>query len=87
MCGSELNLDVSAEHARALHRIVRAMHDGHCPQCGWLGNAELFEAGDNHLCPMCKFKITGEESRAALKAFRPYLKRSLEVFEAWRNVG
>lgn len=30
----DLNLDVSAEEARALHRVVRAMLDGHCPYCG-----------------------------------------------------
>lgn len=28
---SELNLD--HDEARALHRIVRAMHDGECPKC------------------------------------------------------
>lgn len=39
---AELVLDVSAEDARALHRIVRAVHDGHCPACGYLGPAEMF---------------------------------------------
>ena len=31
---SDLNSDVSPERARALHRVVRAMHDGNCPSCG-----------------------------------------------------
>lgn len=30
------NLDVeNRERARVLHRVVRAMHDGHCPKCGF----------------------------------------------------
>ena len=101
-----LNLDVSAEQARALHRVVRAMHDGHCPSCGYLGPAELFmrdaqhdwRKGGNppvcpipndpedgwHECPVCHFAITESQARAALKAFRPHLQLSLEVFEQWR---
>lgn len=42
---AELALDVSAEDARALHRVVRAMHDGHCPKCGHLGPSESFVGG------------------------------------------
>lgn len=34
-----LCLDVKDDEARALHRIVRAMHDGHCPSCGHLAPA------------------------------------------------
>ena len=87
---AELNLDVSAEDARALHRVVRAMHDGHCPNCGYLGPAHAFEecrvVGEiDHVCPECGFSITHTEATAALAAFRPHLAKSLAVFEAWRS--
>lgn len=92
----ELNLDVSGDHARALHRVVRAMHDGHCPKCGYLGPAENFWADEkphpsciedegHHECPVCHFVVTETEARAALTAFQPYLDKSVEVFEQWRK--
>lgn len=85
---SDLNLDVSAEEARALHRIVRSMHDGHCPACSLIGPAEAFEGPlGSHICPGCEFSISGAEAGAALAAFRPYLQRSLAVFEKWRDVS
>lgn len=98
MDAKELNLDVSADGARALHRVVRAMHDGHCPSCGYLAPAGLFEVQDRgfrgmghgfeligHRCPSCNFKTTWQEEQAALAAFRPHFLKSVEVFEAWRN--
>ena len=78
-----LALDVCADKCRALHRVVRAMHDGHCPKCGWLGAAQTFDRMDFHQCPKCKFTITREEAEAALAMFRPYLQRSVLVFEEW----
>lgn len=82
-----LNLDVSAEEARALHRVVRAMHDGHCPKCRTLGTAESFqEPPGGHSCPFCGFEITHQEEIDALAAFHPYLAKSVEVFEKWREV-
>lgn len=87
------NLDVSAEEARALHRVVRAMHDGHCPSCGFLGRADHFVRFDHlgvapaldHVCPQCGFTIRKDEAQAVLDAFRPYLSKSLEVFVKWRE--
>lgn len=38
---TELALDVSAEEARALHRVIRAMHDGHCPKCGRIHPSDM----------------------------------------------
>lgn len=81
----ECNLDVDlAEQARALHRVVRAMHDGHCPNCGYLGPSTAFDDGHQHRCPSCYFTITRKEAEAALDEFRPYLARSVELFEKWR---
>ena len=90
---SELALDVSAEEARALHRVVRAMHDGHCPKCGYLGPAENFWADDpndpsgegKHECPLCHFTVTEREARGALMAFQPHLDKSVAIFEQWRG--
>lgn len=40
---SNLQNDTDAGHkTRALHRVVRAMHDGECPKCGHLGTSESF---------------------------------------------
>lgn len=92
----DLVLDVDAEHARALHGVVRAMHDGHCPKCGFLGPATDFERCKlldefkrvveiDHGCPQCGFLVTAKESKAALKAFQPHLNKSVAIFEKWRN--
>lgn len=95
---NDLNNDASMtpERARALHRVVRAMHDGNCPKCGHLGPSDRFynhglrqngviveEAW--HECPKCHFKILASESIAALEAFRPYMAANVAEFEAWRN--
>jgi len=96
---TDCNLDVdAAEQARALHRVVRAMHDGHCPKCGHLAPAEKFYQAaitnrqhpegvrpNQHKCPSCGFTITEFQSTAALAMFRPYLQKSVEVFERWRG--
>lgn len=97
---SELNNDVSAETARALHRVVRAMHDGNCPKCGHLGPAEAFQGYcrvepdendreiaiiENHTCPVCGFTITAEEAVLALKEFQKYMAANCSVFEQWRE--
>lgn len=85
----ELALDVSAaDEARALHRVVRAMHDGHCPACGHLSDASLFVRRGlsvDHVCPACNFVITQEQAEAALAAFRPYFQKALDVFIKWRD--
>lgn len=96
MDAHELQLDVSAEGARALQRVVRAMHDGHCPNCGHLGPSHTFERHEyrpgqsmpvpnGHYCPACAFATTEAEERAALAAFQPHFRKSVEVFFAWRQ--
>lgn len=87
MTAAELQIDVTAEEARALHRIVRAMHDGHCPKCGHLGPADDFlQVTGDHVCPHveCGFTVTAGEARSALAAFQPHLHKSVELFEQWR---
>lgn len=93
------NLDTDhSEEARALHRVVRAMHDGHCPQCGYLAPAEKFYRCEitnphhkdgprpaGHVCPACGFGITAEEALEALARFRPCLNESVKVFLKWRS--
>ena len=82
---TELNLDISAEEARALHRVVRAMHDGHCPSCGTLSPSEEKVSGNGYRCESCGFAVSGFVAQAALQEFRPFLQRSLTVFEEWRE--
>lgn len=77
--------DVIIERARSLHRIVRALHDGHCPKCGIIFQPGSFtHRPDLELCPRCGFSITHEEAEAACKEFAPVMRRNLEVFESWR---
>ncbi len=85
-----LNNDTdSGERARALHRVVRAMHDGECPKCHRLFSSEQMRLHSKpvnaHQCPACGFTITAEESKAALQAFSLFMDENLAVFEEWRS--
>jgi hypothetical protein len=95
-----LYLDVDFETARALHRVVRAMHDGECPSCHCLfespamrrdrlrlldGSYQTTPASMSMICPHCAFKISAEESQAAIAAFAPVMDRNLAIFEQWRT--
>lgn len=92
---ANLNSDCTASEARALHRVVRAMHDGNCPKCGYLGTATEFEynyaraprnlAILDHICPACKFCVRYKEAEAAMEQFRPFMEQNVELFEAWRK--
>lgn len=79
--------DVIIERARSLHRVVRALHDGHCPSCGAIVDSREVQSpmilGEK--CPKCGFYITTEEAAAAMKEFEPVMKKNLEIFEAWRR--
>ncbi len=82
---------IDGEWARALHRVVRSMHDGHCPVCGYMAASEMFEVAPkvdfqrDKKCPQCGFSISVEEANAALAAFRPHLAKSVAIFEEWRT--
>jgi hypothetical protein len=82
----KLKFDVDFETARAIHRVVRGMHDGECPKCHTLfdGFCMRLENGSEQ-CPKCFFSISYEEIQAAMKAFAPVMERNLEVFEKWRE--
>ncbi len=89
---TELNNDVSMtpERARALHRVVRAMHDGNCPKCGGLFDAQEMRDASPTMesgwgCPMCGFTITESEAELAMRAFRPFMEANVTVFEEWRK--
>lgn len=82
----ECNLDVNnGELERALHRVVRAMHDGHCPNCGHLAPSYAFVSGKDHKCPNCGFSVTQEEANEALRMFHPFMKKSVDLFNEWRE--
>lgn len=92
MKAADLQLDVSAEGARALQRVIRAMHDGHCPKCGYLAaswrfvwRAWIIGPKQGHKCPSCRFYTTTAEETAALAAFAPHFLKSAFVFLEWRN--
>lgn len=79
-------LDVDYEQARAVHRVVRALHDGECPKCHILHDSRLTgsSSGGNDYCPHCGFMISAEEKEAAMKLFAPIMEKNLEIFEKWR---
>lgn len=85
-----LNSDVSlSDIARALHRVVRAMHDGECPKCHELHSSDRMRDIDKHdrwVCPSCGFSISNEEADAALECFKPYMENNLKIFENWRKL-
>lgn len=81
-----LNLD--HDEARAIHRVVRAMHDGECPKCHNIHNAEEMRVKRSPWgwkCPLCDFAITEAEGDAALAQFATFMDRNLAVFERWRE--
>lgn len=84
MTQNEMNSDVTATEARALHRVVRAMHDGNCPKCGLLDAASEFVGFGGHCCPRCEFYISHDDATAALETFRPFMELNVQVFEKWR---
>jgi DNA-directed RNA polymerase subunit RPC12/RpoP len=76
----------SAEkEARSLHKVVRAMHDGYCPQCSKVFPASSVQFEKSIQCPSCGFHITHEEVRATMLAFAPVMERDLAVFLRWRG--
>lgn len=96
----EHQLDVDFETARALHRVVRAMHDGECPKCHALfeslqmrgdrsstfkGNNTSHPWTMNMTCPSCKFTISESDADAAIQAFAPIMEKCVQVFEDWRQ--
>lgn len=85
-----LDLDVDNEvEARALHRVVRAMHDGHCMECGYRAPAETFNqtldlhTPSGYRCPSCGFSIAADEADDAMDAFHPTGLKSVAVFKNW----
>lgn len=96
----DLNSDVSInpDTARALHRVVRAIHDGNCPNCGHLDHVDEFRVNASFVadpepygtfiryeCPECRFAISPQEASAAMEAFRPFMKANVQLFEEWRK--
>lgn len=78
-----LNLD--RDEARALHRIVRAMHDGECPKCHAIHSSNEMRCSDGGWrCPGCRFFILKSEADAVLATFGEFMERNLAIFEKWR---
>ena len=77
------SLDVNK--ARAIHRVIRAIHDGECPRCQHLADASNFRVPEGHRCPKCGFHITKEQTKKGLKLFASFMLDAVEVFEGWKN--
>jgi len=70
---------------RDCYYILRAMHDGACPNCGFTDTQDSFIYGDGLRCLKCLFEIT-EKERIALEKLTPLvLKRRIDNFKKWRS--
>lgn len=86
---------MSIDEARAVHRIVRAIHDGECPKCRSLHLAtemwteRIVFDGKQQLvsgwqCPQCGFFVTEAEGMDAIAA--QGFSEDLAVFRRWRTL-
>jgi len=81
-----LSLDVSLEHARALHRVWRALNDGACPSCRKIHNSvDMIHRNGDIQCPSCKFCIPKEEIDSIEFLFSPAMDGAMEIFTSWRK--
>jgi hypothetical protein len=80
------DVDTSVE-ARAVHRVVRAMHDGECPACHKIFSSEQMVVPGGRKCPnpSCGFSVAEFTMRDAIREFGPYMDENLRIFRNWRN--
>lgn len=82
----DLQLDVSLEKARALHRVWRALNDGDCPKCHKFHAAtEIHRTADGIECPSCGFYVWLSEIELIEKLFAPAMDAAVSIFEDWRR--
>lgn len=70
---------------RDCYYILRAMHDGACPKCGFTDTADSFIYREGLRCLGCWFEITGKEKILLEKLTPLVLKRRIDSFENWRE--
>lgn len=72
---------------RDCYYLYRAMHDGVCPQCGYVSDkADLEDYMGNLTCQnsYCNFTMTAFEIEAILSRSKSILKRQLNSFNKVR---
>jgi rubrerythrin len=75
----------SFDRARAVHRVVRALNDGECPNCQTLRDSrEVRQDNGDLICPTCGFEIKKAEADAAIELFAEPMARALAIFAQWR---
>lgn len=79
-------MDTIVDRARSLHRIVRALHDGHCPCCSAIFPAQYALTEEGESCPTCGFFISKLDAERAVREFAPIMDQSLMEFARWRAV-
>jgi ssDNA-binding Zn-finger/Zn-ribbon topoisomerase 1 len=92
---ANLKLNLDHDLARALHRVVRAMHDGECPRCHKVHMSDVMHVIDRGpgmdvawsglRCPNCKFQISDEEAAEVFRIFGPFMEQNLDLFVEWRH--
>jgi hypothetical protein len=77
---------MTTEQERDCYYVLRAMHDGACPNCGHTGNHASFEVFHGGLmCPTCKFGITDEEIKGIESISGSVLSRRYNNFVECRK--
>jgi predicted RNA-binding Zn-ribbon protein involved in translation (DUF1610 family) len=73
---------------RDCYYVLRALHDGVCPDCGTHGSPEDFEhpvRGKVHLkCPQCGYGLMQDEIERILKLSKVLLKRRTDAVRKMR---
>jgi hypothetical protein len=82
-----LALDTNLDHARALHRVWRALNDGDCPSCHSHHPAHAMdrESIDGIACPSCGFYVTDPEIDDIETLFAPAMDAAVQIFNSWRQ--
>jgi len=81
---TEKQKEMSDTEIRDCYYVMRAMHDGACPHCGY--TAETFENTNGLMCPECEFTMTNPELQGIKKITQQAVKRRVESFEACREI-
>ena len=75
----------SEQEIRDSYYVMRAMHDGACPECGHTGEPDMFVAGSALRCPECNFVIIGAELEGIRRSTRKTMLRRVASFAGCRK--
>lgn len=78
--GLGVALKFTSQEIRDSYYIMRAMHDGACPNCGQTDSPEAFEEGGTLTCYECWFYISEDELIGIKKVTAATMVRRIDSF-------